>query len=120
MDSDFNTGAGRAAPLDVDESVEISIRAENGVVVSADFCCTDGEFLTLCAKTLCAVIIDKPVINLFQMNANAVFYNTDRCLPRDRLYCAYMAVTAAKRAAADWCKKNGVPVLPGQDGCSCG
>ena len=30
-------------------------------------------------------------------------------LPRDRMYLASVCVLAAKRAAADWCRKNGVP-----------
>ena len=53
-----------------------------------------------------------------QMNANAVIYNTENSLPRLKLYCAAMAVTAAKKAVDDFAKKNDIEI--DFDGvCSC-
>ena len=118
MIDNINIGSGRLQPLDTDESIEINITVQNGSIVSADFLCSEKPFLTACAKAVCAVITEKPARELFQMNANAVYYNLETELPRNKLYCASMAVTAAKRAAADWCKKNGIEV-PHTDGCSC-
>ena len=119
MDNDKNTGIGLIKPLDADESAEISLAVSDGVIVSATFTCTPDIYLTACAETLCKVIKDKPAADIFQMNANAVYYNIETDLPRGKLYCASMVVTAAKRAAADWCKKNGIEVPRTEDGCSC-
>lgn len=119
MNEDKNIGTGLLKPLDADESVEITVTVTDGEITGASFICSADEYLTACAETLCKVIKDKPVCDLFQMNANAVFYNTDFDLPRNRLYCASMVVTAAKRAAADWCRKNVIEVPRTEDGCNC-
>ena len=44
------------------------------------------------------------------MNNNVIYYNMEEDLVREELYLASVCVLAAKRAAADWCRKNGVPV----------
>ena len=119
MNEDKNTGTGLIKPLDADESVEITVTVTDGEITDASFTCSEDVYLTACAETLCRVIKDKPAADIFQMNANAVFYNIDCDLPRNRLYCASMVVTAAKRAAADWCRKNGIEVPRTEDGCSC-
>lgn len=119
MTADKNKGTGLLKPLDADESIEINIEVKNGEIISAAFSCSPDAYLTACAEALCAVIQYKPVTDLFQMNANAVIYNVENDLPRAKLYCASMAVTAAKRAAADWCKKNDVEVPRTENGCSC-
>ena len=118
MTEDKNTGMGQLKPLDADESMEITIKVSCGIISSAAFECTDDEYLTACAGAVCDVITGRPAEDVFQMNANAVYYNIETDLPRSKLYCASMAVTAAKRAAADWCAKNGIEV-PHTDGCSC-
>lgn len=118
MADGLNTGVGQLSPLDAEQSITVRITVADGVITGADYECTEDEYLIACARAICAVITDKPAADLFQMNANAVYYNIDTDLPRDRLYCASMAVTAAKRAASDWCCKNGVEV-PHTGGCSC-
>ena len=67
---------------------------------------------------MCRVIAEHEATDLFQMNNNAVYYNAEPALALEELYKASIAVLAAKRAAADWCRKNG-RALPEQDGC-CG
>ena len=118
MNSFADTGTGEISPLDTDLRVEITLRVRGTEVCEAEFNCSDDIHLNACAKALCGVILEKPVVDLFQMNANAVYYNLEEDLPRDKLFCASMAVTAAKRAAADYCKKNGIP-YEHPDGCSC-
>lgn len=119
MADEKNTGRGLVKPLDADEEAAVTIAVSAGEITDASFSCSPDEYLTACAETLCAVIKEKPVTDIFQMNANAVFYNIETDLPRNKLYCASMVVTAAKRAAADWCKKNGIEVPRTEDGCSC-
>ncbi len=119
MTDDKNTGFGTVSPLDTDEKAGISITVENGLVSSAEYDCSPDTYIKQCAEALCGVITGMPALDLFQMNANAVYYNLEKELPRNKLYCASMAVTAAKRAAADWCRKNGIDVPHPENGCSC-
>lgn len=116
--SDNNKGTGRIAPLDVSEFIEITITVENGEITDAEFTCTDDPFVQDCARAAAWVIKEKPVADIMQMNGNAVFYNTECDLPRNKLYLASMAVLAVKRAAADYARKNGIE-LPGDDTCHC-
>ena len=116
---DQHTGVGYLKPLDVDEFMEITLREADGLITAADFRCSDAEALIRCGKTLCALLPGFPVADLFLTDNNAVYYNVDPPLERHELYFATMAVFAAKRAAANWCKKNNVPIPAGADGCSC-
>lgn len=116
--SDINKGTGRLAPHDVPEFIEITLTVENGEITNAEFSCTDDAYMTDCAKAVCGVVLEKPVADIMQMNGNAVIWNTECDLPRDKLYLASMAVMATKRAAADWAGKNGIG-LPGDDSCHC-
>ncbi len=112
-----NTGFGRVAPADAPEFAECTLTVHNGAVESAAFTCSENETLRLCAQTLCGAICGFPAADLMQMNNNVISYNMEKELARGELYLASMCVLAAKRAAADWLRKNGLPV-PG-DACCC-
>ena len=116
--SDKNTGTGRISPLDASEFAEISISAENGVVTSVSFNCTDDEYLADCCGALQRLLPGFPLADIMQMNGAAVIYNTEKELPREKLYLASMAVSAAKRAAEDYAGKNGITLEGGV--CRCG
>lgn len=115
---DKNTGRGRLSPYDTTEFIEITVRVENGLIAGAEFTCTEDEYVKDCANAVCNVILEKPFADCMQMNGNAVFYNTGKDLPRDKLYLASMAVMAVKRAVADYADKNGIPLEGGV--CHCG
>ena len=115
----MNTGTGRISPLDADEFIEVTVTVENGMIASAVYTCTDDNFVKDCAAAVCFVMTDKPFADVMQMNGNAVIYNTECDLPRQKLYLASMAVNAAKQAVRDYAKKNGI-TLPDSDGCRCG
>ena len=118
MTTKTNTGVGKMHPLDAAEFAEITITVDGeGLVSEADYICSGDPETTAAAEALCRLLPGKPAADLFQMNNNAVYYNLETDLPRDRLYCASIAVTAAKLAAADYCKKNGIPFDPGD--CHC-
>ena len=53
-----------------------------------------------------------------QVTNNVVFYNTANEIPREKLYLGAMAVMAAKKAVADWGRKNGL-TFTSHNGCSC-
>ena len=114
---DKTTGFGRVKPADAPEYAEITLRVENGLVANASFACTEDETLRACAETLCRSIVGFPAADLFQMNNNVIYFNLEEELPREKLYLASVCVLAAKRAAADWCRKNGVPF--DADCCDC-
>ena len=117
--NDLNTGKGTVRPLDADAFMEITITEENGIVTKADFRCTDEAVLTRCGETICRALPDHPVTDLFYMSNNVVYYNIEPELQLSELFNATMAVFAAKRAAADWCRKNGVAVPADADACGC-
>ena len=107
--SDPSVGFGRVKPADAPEYAEITLRVENGAVEEASFTCAENETLRRCAETLCRAVAGFPAADLLQINNNVIYYNMEAPLPRDRMYLASVCVLAAKRAAADWCRKNGVP-----------
>ncbi len=113
---DKNVGFGSARPLDAPEFAEITLTVENGLVAKAAFRCAENETLQACAETLCAAVAGFPAADLLQMNNNVIYYNLERDLGREELYLASICVLAAKRAAADWMRKNGLP-LPAGDCC---
>ena len=115
--SNLNTGFGRMKPADAEEFAEITLTVEDGLVARADFACAENETLKACAATLCRQIAGFPAADLFQMNNNVIYYNMEEDLAREELYLASICVLAAKRAAADWCRKNGVPFDEGC--CNC-
>ena len=115
--SDLNTGFGRMKPADAEEFAEITVTVENGLVADAAFACTENETLKNCAATLCRQIKGFPAADLLQMNNNVIYYNIEPELQRHELYLASACVLAAKRAAADWCRKNNVPFAEGD--CCC-
>lgn len=113
-----NQGTGKISPVDADEFIEVTVFVQGDFISNAQYTCSGSPEIEDCAKTVCAVITEKPFMDIMQMNANAVIYNTENDLPRMKLYCAAMAVSAAKKAVADFAKKNGIDV--GFDGlCSC-
>ena len=116
--TDTHVGRGAVQPLDTDERIEITIFEAEGRIVRAEYAATGDAATGRCAETVCRVIAEHGVTELFQMNNNAVYYNAEPALALEELYKASVAVLAAKRAAADWCRKNGL-ALPEQDGC-CG
>ena len=113
-----HVGRGAVQPLDTDERVEIVLHEAAGCVERAEYAARGDGATVRCAETVCRVTEGHAVTELFQMNNNAVYYNTVPALTLAELYKASIAVLAAKRAAADWCRKNGVS-LPEQNGC-CG
>jgi len=116
--SDMNKGTGRIAPLDVKEFIEVTVTVEGDFIADAHFVCTDDPVVRDCANAVCEVMKEKPFRDVMQMNGNAVIYNTECDLERGQLYLASMAVMAAKRAVADYSRKNGI-TLPSDDTCHC-
>ena len=114
-----NTGSGVVKPLDADERIAITITAPDGEITDASYTCEGGDAARRCAAAVCRVIVGHGVTELFQMNNNAVYYNVEPQLGLHELYHASVAVLAAKRAAADWCRKNGVGIPAAEDGCAC-
>lgn len=113
----LNVGVGRVQPADAPEFAEITLTVQGGLVAGAAFTCSPQPVLTACAEALCRSIQGFPAADLFQMNNNVIYYNMERELKREELYLASVCVLAAKRAAADWCRKNGVPFK--SDCCDC-
>ena len=110
---------GEARPLDAEEYAAITLTAAaNGGIAAASYECADDPLLRECCKALCGVLIDKPIRDVMQMSNNAVYYNMESDLPRDRLYLASIAVQAAKKAALAYLKANGVP-YDGEGLCDC-
>ena len=113
------TFTGEMRPLDAKEWAAITLTAAaNGEIAAADFDCADDPLLRECCEALCGVLVDKPVYDVMQMNNNAVYYNVERDLPRNRLYLASIAVQAAKKAALAYLNANGVP-YEGEGLCDC-
>ena len=117
MDNAKNTGVGRMRAADTPETVTVTLTVKNGAVEAASCECSHNAALELCADTLCRAVTGFPATDLFQMNNNVIYFNLEQPLPRQELYLASMCVLAAKRAAADWCRKNGVPC--DYDDCHC-
>ncbi len=113
------TYTGTMQPLDAKEWAAITLTAAaNGDIAAADFDCADDPLLRECCKALCGVLVDKPICDVMQMNNNAVYYNVEHDLPRDRLYLASIAVQAAKKAALAYLNENGIP-YEGEGICDC-
>ena len=110
-------GFGRAKPADTAEYAEITLSVQNSDVAAADFVCSNNKTLQTCAQTLCRQILGFPAADILQINNNIIYYNLETDLPREELYLASVCVLAAKRAAADWMQKNGLPVTDGPCGC---
>ena len=111
--SDTSVGFGRVKPADAPEYAEITIRVNGGLVTEASFACAQDETLCACAAALCRAVAGFPAADILQINNNVIYYNLETDLPREKMYLASVCVLAAKRAAADWCRKNGVPFDPG-------
>ena len=116
-DASLSVGFGRMQPADTKEFAEITVTVKNGNIARAEFSCSENETLRMCAETMCAAVTGFPAPDLLQMNNNVIYFNMDRALPREELYLASVCVLAAKRAAADWMRKNGMPVEDGCCGC---
>ena len=113
------TYTGRMQPLDAEEFAEISLTvAPGGDIAAASYDCPDDPLLRECCEALCGVLADKPIRDVLQMNNNAVYYNMESDLPRDRLYLASIAVQAAKKAALAYLKDKGIP-YDGEGVCDC-
>lgn len=112
------TYTGEARPLDAEEYAAITLTAADGGIAAATYECSDDPLLRECCRALCGVLADKPIRDVMQMNNNAVYYNMESDLPRDRLYLASIAVQAAKKAALAYLKANGVP-YDGDGLCDC-
>jgi len=118
MEVNKDIGVGLMKPADADESVKYTVKVENFFITEASFECTENSpVLENCAETLRNMILEKDVRDLFQMTNNVIYYNIEPDLKRDELYLASICVLAAKRAAADWCRKNGVEFEEGS--CNC-
>ena len=113
------TFTGEMRPLDAKEWAAITLTAAaNGEIAAASFDCADDPLLRECCEALCGVLADKPIYDVMQMNNNAVYYNMEHDLPRDRLYLASIAVQAAKKAALAYLKANGID-YDGEGLCDC-
>ena len=116
---DRNVGVGRVLTDSPGGFVEAMLTVADAAVVSLSYAAADNEPLERCMKTLGAVLPGRPVADLFQMNNNVIYYNIEPELTRSELVNASYAVIAVKRAAADWCRKNGVDYDPSVCGCNC-
>ncbi len=111
-------GRGEFHPKDTKEYAIIILRVDNdGITTDAD-CETNDETVKKCAKALCELLRGFPAVDILQINNNAVYYNIDFKLPLDKLFCATIAVNAAKAAAVDYMKRMGIPV-PKDTLCAC-
>ncbi len=116
---EHTTYTGRIQPLDAEEFAEISLTVTaDGDIAAASYRCPDDPLLRECCEALCGVVADKPARDVLQMNNNAVYYNMENDLPRDRLYLASIAVQAAKKAALAYLKDNGIS-YDGEGLCDC-
>ena len=113
-----NFGKGKISPGDTEEFVEITVEFRDGEVVDASFVCSADEVLEDCAETVCRMIKYHTPEDIMQVTNNVVFYNTKNDIPREKLYLGAMAVMAAKRAVADWGRKNGKE-FSSHGSCSC-
>lgn len=114
--NDKNTGFGSFHPADAEQYAEITIKVIDGITEKADFA-TNDPTVKKCAEALCELITGFPTADILQMNNQAVYYNIDEKLPLNSLFCATIAVTAAKKAAIDYMNKNGIAI---PDGAVCG
>lgn len=115
--TDKSIGFGSFHPADAKQYAEITIEVRNGITQKADFA-TNDITVKKCAEALCELITGFPTADILQMNNNAVYYNIDEKLPLDSLFCATIAVNAAKKAAIDYMKKNGIEI-PNGTVCGC-
>ncbi|MBR3766936.1 MAG: hypothetical protein IKL10_01680 [Clostridia bacterium] len=113
-----DTGIGKISPGDTEEFIEVSVKFTDDEVSEANFICSDDEVLTDCGETICRMIKYHTAEDIMQVTNNVVFYNTKNKIPREKLYLGAMAVMAAKRAVADWGRKNGKE-FSNHSGCSC-
>ena len=115
--TDKNIGFGSFPPEDAEQYAEITIEVRDGITQKADFA-TNDITVKKCAEALCELITGFPAADILQMNNKAVYYNIDEKLPLDSLFCATIAVNAAKKAAIDYMKKNGIGI-PDDAVCDC-
>lgn len=113
-----NFGTGKISPGDTEEFIEVSVEFKDGEVLNATFSCSDDEVLEDCGETVCRMIKYHTAEDIMQVTNNVVFYNTKNDIPREKLYLGAMAVMAAKRAVADWGRKNGIN-FSSHGSCSC-
>lgn len=113
-------GIGKSAPLDTDETVVITLTVDENGIITACGCSVEGSvYLDDCARTLCDVLPDKPVMDVLQMTNMAIVYNMENDLPPQHFYCSHMATVAAKNAAKDYLRKNDIP-FEDDSCCHCG
>lgn len=104
-----NLGIGKSAPLDTNETVVVTLTVdENGLISACGYSVEGCAYLDDCARTLCDVLPEKPVIDVLQMTNMAIVYNMETELPAQFFYCSHMATVAAKNAAKDYLRKNGI------------
>ena len=113
-----NKGTGRIAPADTDEFIEVTVTFSDDKVIETEFTCSDDDVLRDCGEAICRMIKYHTAEDIMQVTNNVVFYNTKNEIPRSKLYLGAMAVMAAKRAVADWGRKNG-RTYENHTGCSC-
>lgn len=113
-----NFGTGKISPADTDEFIEINVEFQNGEVINATYLCSHDEVLEDCGETVCRMIKYHTAEDIMQVTNNVVFYNTANNIPREKLYLGAMAVMAAKKAVADWGRKNGQN-FSSHGSCSC-
>lgn len=115
-----NLGIGKSVPLDTNETVVVTLVVdENGMISSCGYSVEGSAYLDDCARTLCDVLPEKPVIDVLQMTNMAIVYNMETDLPAQFFYCSHMATVAAKNAAKDYLRKNGIP-FEDDSCCHCG
>ncbi|MCH5198161.1 MAG: hypothetical protein J1E34_04560 [Oscillospiraceae bacterium] len=117
MESTKSFGVGIMQPADAREWAKFTLTVNEFYVKDAAYECFENTVLKNCAETLKNMILEKDVRDLFQMNNNVIYYNIEPSLKRNELYYASVCVLAAKRAAADWCRKNEVEFE--ESSCNC-
>lgn len=111
-----NKGTGIIHPEDTEEYMEITVTVEDETVTDASYKVFEDETAIDCAKTACRVIKGHTLEDIMQTTNNAVFYNTEKKIPRTKLYLGAMATMAAKRAVHDYAVKHGIKL---SGGCCC-
>ena len=115
-----NLGIGKSVPLDTNETVVVTlVVGEDGIITSCGYSVEGCAYLDDCARTLCDVLPEKPVIDVLQMTNMAIVYNMQTELPPMYFYCSHMATVAAKNAAKDYLRKNDIP-FEDDTCCHCG
>ena len=105
--NDLTTGSGAAAAEDGTGSVRITITVEGGLIKLASHQAQGDSYCGICAKAAAELLPNKAPADILGMRNDFAVYFIDN-MPGEKLWCSALAVTACKRAAADFMRKNGI------------